>query len=88
MMLYISMKFHENIWNSFQVKEQTQFCDRQKDGQTINSKTMTPPLSVGVGGDIILLLNKSSDFDITHAKYGLLIYSILYGYPHFTYTTY
>ena len=29
MILYISMKFHENVLNGFQVKEQTQNCHCQ-----------------------------------------------------------
>ena len=53
MMLYISMKFHEKILNVFQVIEWT----RLRDGQTIEAKTMSPPLS---GGDIIQI-NKSKN---------------------------
>ena len=34
MMLYISMKFHENILNGFQVIEWTQLSDGQSDAQT------------------------------------------------------
>ena len=34
MLLYICVKFHENISNGFWVKERTRFCDRQTDGQT------------------------------------------------------
>ena len=33
MILYISMKVHENILNGFQDRQQTQFCDRPMDGQ-------------------------------------------------------
>ena len=33
MLLYICVKFHENISNSFWVTERTQFCDRQTDRQ-------------------------------------------------------
>ena len=36
MMHYISMKFHENIFNGFQVTEQTQFCDRRTDDKGKN----------------------------------------------------
>ena len=36
MMHYISMKFHENIFNGFQVTEQTQFCDRRTDNKGKN----------------------------------------------------
>ena len=36
MMLYISIKLHENILNRFQVTEPTRFCDRQMDGRTDN----------------------------------------------------
>ena len=35
MLFYICIKFHENISNGFGVTEQTQFCDRQTDGQSI-----------------------------------------------------
>ena len=34
MLLYICIKFHENISNGFWVTERTWFCDRQTDGQT------------------------------------------------------
>ena len=34
MLLYICVKFHENISNGFLVTERTRFCDRQTDGQT------------------------------------------------------
>ena len=40
MMLYISMKFHENIFNGFQVTEQTQFCDTPKDRQDGQTRVM------------------------------------------------
>ena len=33
MMLYISMKFQENIFKGFQDIERTQLCDRPTDGQ-------------------------------------------------------
>ena len=33
MMLYISMKFHENIFNGFQDIERTRLCDRSTDEQ-------------------------------------------------------
>ena len=46
MMLYISMKFHENILNGFQVIEQS----RLRDEQTVGKNNMSPSLS---GGDII-----------------------------------
>ena len=36
MMLYISIKFHENISNDFQVVERTQFSDRQTDRRADN----------------------------------------------------
>ena len=36
MMLYISIKLHDNILNCFQVIKPTRFCDRQIDGQTNN----------------------------------------------------
>ena len=47
MMLYISMKFHENILNGFQVIEWTQLHDGRTDIRGKNN--MSPPLS---GGDI------------------------------------
>ena len=34
MLLYICVKFHENISDGFLVTERTRFCDRQTDGQT------------------------------------------------------
>ena len=47
MMLYISMKLHENILNGFQVTEQTHLLDRQIDRPTDNQgkNIMSPPLS-------------------------------------------
>ena len=50
----ISMKFHENILNCFQVIERTRFCDRQMDRQTIKAKTICLHTSQGWGrgGDI------------------------------------
>ena len=33
MLLYICVKFHENISNGFWVTERTRFCDRQTDGR-------------------------------------------------------
>ena len=36
------MKFHEDIFNGFQVTEWTQFCDRQTDGWMTRAKTMSP----------------------------------------------
>ena len=53
MLLYICVKFHENISNSFWVTERTQFCDRQTDGQTTRAKTICLPTLRG--GDIISL---------------------------------
>ena len=51
MLLYICVKFHENISNSFLVTEWTRFCDRQMHGQMTGAKTMSPN---PMGGDIIL----------------------------------
>ena len=38
MMLYISMKFHENIFDGFQDIELTRVCDRPTDGQMERQK--------------------------------------------------
>ena len=40
MMLYISMKFHENILNGFQVIEWTQLHGKRTDRQTSEAKTI------------------------------------------------
>ena len=51
MLLYICVKFHENILNGFWVTERTRFCDRQTDGriddQGKNNMSPNP-----TGGDI------------------------------------
>ena len=46
-MLYICMKFHDNILNGFQVIQQTRLCDGQTDRQTDTSmaKTVGLPLT-------------------------------------------
>ena len=43
MLLYICVKFHENISNGFLVTERTRFCERQTDGQTTRAKTICLP---------------------------------------------
>ena len=43
MMLYISIKLHENILNCFQVIELTRFCDRQMDGRTNKARRRAKP---------------------------------------------
>ena len=43
MMLYISLKFHENLLNTFQVIERTQFCDRQTKGVSIYKYFLISP---------------------------------------------
>ena len=43
MMLYISIKLHENILNYFQVIELTRFCDRQMDGWTNKARRRAKP---------------------------------------------
>ena len=54
MLLYICVKFHENISNGFGVTEQTRFCDRQIDDQGKNKMFPNP-----TGGDIMnSLFNK------------------------------
>ena len=53
MMLYVSMKFHENILNGFQVIERTRFCDGSKDRRTNNQGKMSPSLSVGGEGGVM-----------------------------------
>ena len=48
-MIYISMKFHENILNRFQVIERTRFRDGRTERRTGNrgKNNMSPPLSWG-----------------------------------------
>ena len=53
MLLYICVKFHENISNSFWVTERIRFCDRQTDERTTRAKTICLPALKG--GDIIML---------------------------------
>ena len=56
MLLYICVKFHENISNFFWVTERTRFCDRQTDGWTDDQgkNNMSPnPME----GDIIKRLS-------------------------------
>ena len=55
MMLYICMKFHENILNGFQVIEQTRLRDGRTDRQP-RQNNIYPPLS---RGDIIKENNKT-----------------------------
>ena len=52
MLLYICVKFHENISNGFGVTERTRVCDRQTDGRTDDQgkNNMSPNPT---GGDII-----------------------------------
>ena len=52
MLLYICVKFHENISNGFLVTERTRFCDRQTDGRTDDQgkNNMSPNPT---GGDIM-----------------------------------
>ena len=49
MMLYICLKFHENILNGFQAIEQTRFFDRQTDGRANNQgkNNMSPLNTLG-----------------------------------------
>ena len=52
MLLYICVKFHENISNRFWVTERTRFCDRQ----TTRAKTIClPTLRCGGGGGLDIL---------------------------------
>ena len=44
MMLYICLKFPENILNGFKVIEWTQLHDRQTDRQTSEAKTICLPM--------------------------------------------
>ena len=54
MLLYICVKFHENISSGFWVTERTWFCDRQMDGRTTRAKTICLPRSPNpTGGDIV-----------------------------------
>ena len=43
MLLYICVKFHENISNGFGITERARFCFRQTDGQTTRAKTRCLP---------------------------------------------
>ena len=54
MLLYIWVKFHENISNGFWVTERTGFCERRTDGRTDDQgkNSMSPNPT---GGDIIFL---------------------------------
>ena len=62
MMLYISMKFHEDILNSFQVIERTRlrdgWTDRRTDGQTSEAKNnvFIPVSGGGGGGDVMIVI--------------------------------
>ena len=47
MVLYISVKFHENIKHFLQVTEWTQFCDGQMDGRTDQEKNNMYPDPIG-----------------------------------------
>ena len=44
MVLYISVKFHENISNGFQVSKWTQFCDRHTDREALGKTICLPTL--------------------------------------------
>ena len=44
MLVNIYMKFHEDIFNGFQVTERTRFCDRQTDGLTGDGLTDGPTI--------------------------------------------
>ena len=48
MLLYICVKFHENISNGFGVTERTKFCNRRTDDQGKNKMSPNP-----TRGDII-----------------------------------
>ena len=50
MMLYICMKFVENILNGFQVIERTQFCDRWMDRQPWQKQYVSIPFRGWGGG--------------------------------------
>ena len=54
MLLYICVKFHENISNGFWVTERTRFCDRQTDGQTGRRPGQKQYVSQPYGGDITI----------------------------------
>ena len=43
MLLYICVKFHENISNGFGVTEQTRFCDRQTDRRPGQKQDVSQP---------------------------------------------
>ena len=57
MMLYISVKFHENILNGFQVIEQTQLHDRWTDRQMDRHSRQKQNVSASISGDIILYMS-------------------------------
>ena len=48
MLLYIYVKFHENISKGFRVTEQTRFCDRRTDDQPGQKQDVSQP-SLGGG---------------------------------------
>ena len=50
MLLYICVKFHENIYNGFLVTERTRFSDRQTDGQTDRRPGQKQYVSQSYGG--------------------------------------
>ena len=49
MLLYICVKFHENISNVFGVTERTRFCDRQTDRRPEQKQDVSQPYG-GAGG--------------------------------------
>ena len=57
MRLYISVKFHENILNGFQVIEQTQLHDRWTDRQMDRHSRQKQNVSTSISGDIILYMS-------------------------------
>ena len=50
MLLYICVKFHENISNGFGVTERTRFCDRQTDRRPGRKQDVSQSFAGGGGG--------------------------------------
>ena len=61
-LLYICVKFHENISNGFRLTERTRFCDRQTDRQTNPGKTICLQTLNGVDIIIITLFQEDNIF--------------------------
>ena len=47
------MKFHQNVFNGYQVIERTQFCEGQTDRREAKNNMSTDPEGVGGGGQTL-----------------------------------